>query len=257
MTTATAFDSTSFQLDDYWADPVAPTDNEIVVEAKKNTKYYACIDPVMLMTFIASCLEQDLITDKNIEGMNPDKLLANFREPGHPVYAIIQGLLGISLLTASRALKNLLVHMKESNVEFDLATYDHAYRCAESMKEVYKLEELDEAAIRQVSLKADYIRHNQFLKYDEESYRELVAEVDYLFMTSNAKFVVVVNQEVEDNLSYISTIKPGLLHYNTYATAQIMPFVIMYLDSYGKVPYNVAEFSDFVKQKLLAMYAKK
>jgi hypothetical protein len=257
MTTATSFDSTSFQFDDYWADTVAPTITEKVVEVKKNTKYYACIDPIMLMTFIASCVEQNLITDKNIEGMNPDKLLANFREPGHPVYAIVQGLLGISLLTASKALKSLLVHMKESNVEFDLATYDHAYRCAESMKEVYKLDELDESSIRQVTVKADYIRHNQFLKYDEESYRELVAEVDYLFMTSNAKFVVIVTKEVEDNLSYISTIKPGLLHYNTYATAQIMPFVIMYLDNYGKVPYDVAEFSDFVQQKLLAMYAKK
>jgi hypothetical protein len=257
MTTQTTFDPSTFEIVDYWADPVAPTETEKAEETKKNTKHYACVDPIMLMTFIASCVEQDLITDKNIEGMNPDKLLANFREPGHPVYAIIQGLLGISLLTASKALKSLLVHMKESNVEFDLATYDHAYPCAESMKEVYKLEELDEASIRQVSLKADYIRHNQFLKYDEESYRELVAEIDYLFMTSNAKFVVVVTQEVEDNLSYISTIKPGLLHYNTYATAQIMPFVIMYLDNYGKVPYDVAEFSDFVKQKLLAMYDEK
>jgi hypothetical protein len=256
MTNAT-FDSTTFEIIDFWAEPSVQTVKEEVVEVKKITKHYACIDPIVLMMFIASALEQGLITDEACKDLNPNKLFENFREPGHPVYAILQALLGISLLTASQTFKSLVQYMKDNNEEFEAATYDHAYRLAESMKEVYTLEEFDEDKIRQISVKADYIRHNQFLKYDEKSYQELVKEINYMFMTCNAKFVVIVTKEVEDNIAYISEIKPGFSHFNTYSTAQMIPFVVSYMDKFGKVPYDVNEFSLFVQQTLIANHSSK
>ena len=206
---------------------------------------------MMVMLFVATCLEQDLIPDSMSDGIDPNNILKSFTKPGHPVFEKLQALFGLSIHIASKTFRSLQELMLETGVDFDIEVYDSAFRYAESMKVVYTLQDIDEDKIRQVSVQADYIKHNKFLKYEETAYVELVSEINYLFNTCPATFVVAVNKEVEDNLTYLATIKEGVMHYNTYVTAQIIPFVVAYISKYGQVPYSVDFFKEFVREKIM------
>jgi hypothetical protein len=260
MTTSnSATFTSSLDLVDYWASPlVEPNYNQLSifdvapqVIPNKNSKHHACIDPLILMLFIATCFEQNLIEDSFLDNFDEKQLLNNFRKPGHPIYTKLQSLFGLSLHVSTTAYKSLIKHMHDSNVDFESSFYNEAFKLAKSMKHVYALKEIDKEQIKSTCSVVNKIRNDESLIYDELQYIELVKEIDYMFLTSDSAYTVTVTKEIEDNIHYISSIKPGVNHFNTYVTATIMPFVIGYVDKFGQIPSNVHDFSTYLQTRLI------
>jgi hypothetical protein len=257
MTTSTTF-VPAYDLVDYWADAlVEPNYNQLNlfdVEPQvinKNIKHHACIDPLMLMIFIATCFEHDLIDDTFLENLDEKTLMDSIRQKDHPIYVKLQSLFVMSLHIATSSYRSFIEHMHESNVNFQDSFYNEAFKLAVSMKYAYKLNEFSMEQVKNTCSVVNTIRNEDSLQYNEAHYTELVKELDYLFLTSGTGYIVNVSKEIEDNIHYISKIKPGVHHFNTYVTATIMPFVIGYIDKYGKMPTSVLDFSTFLQERLI------